>query len=153
MKEYLYDILAALLPVPLIWAYENGRQPENVFAALDVRSADASLPVMRAPISERGSRALSAVREAAVTVQCYGDGAFEFLDALAMALQTEAAADALEIANAAVFDIERVQSVPKLREVNYEAQAVLSFRYRYMAAMDETVPVIEKAVLDVTTRQ
>lgn len=153
MKEYLYDILAALLPVPLIWAYENGRQPENVFAALDVRSADASLPVMRAPISESGSRALSAVREAAVTVQCYGDGAFEILDALAMTLQTEAAADALDVANAAVFDIERVQSVPKLREVDYEAQAVLSFRYRYMAAMDETVPVIEKAVLDVTTRQ
>ena len=153
MKEYLYDILAALLPVPLIWAYENGRQPENVFAALEVRLADASLPVMRAPISGNSSRALSAVREAAVTVQCYGDGAFEFLDALAMALQTEAAADALEIANAAVFDIERVQSVPKLREVNYETQAVLSFRYRYMAAMDETVPGIEKAVLDVTTRQ
>jgi len=63
MKEYLYDILAALLPVPLIWAYENGRQPENVFAALDVRSADASLPVLRAPISESGSRAWGFVPE------------------------------------------------------------------------------------------
>ena len=153
MKENLYDILAALLPVPLIWAYENGRQPENVFAALDVRSADASLPVMRAPISGNSSRALSAVREAAVTVQCYGDGAFELLDALAMALQTEAAADALDAANAAVFDIERVQSVPKLFEAQYHEQAVLSFRYRYMATADETVPVIDKAILDVTTRQ
>ena len=151
MKENLYDVLAALLPVPLIWAYENGRQPENVFATLDVRSVDARLPVMRAPID--GSRALSAVREAAVTVQCYGKSAFELLDALAMALQTEAAADALEAANAAVFDIERVQSVPKLFEAQYHEQAVLSFRYRYMATADETVPVIDKAILDVTTRQ
>lgn len=151
MKEYLYDILAALLPVPLIWAYENGRQPENVFATLDVRSVDARLPVMRAPID--GSRALNAVREAAVTVQCYGKSAFELLDALAMTLQTEAAADALEAANAAVFDIERVQSVPKLFEAQYHEQAVLSFRYRYIATADETVPVIDKAILDVTTRQ
>lgn len=143
MKDDLYKLVAANTALPVIWAHENGKRPPLPFVLLDVRQAAAAWPVHTGSLKADDTRLLDAAREARVSLQCFGAGCFEELDALYLRLRTEAAAQMLDAADAAIVDFEPVQQVPKLFEADYEPQAVGGFRYRYTVSLSEQPGAID----------
>lgn len=149
MTETLYDIVASVCDLPLIWAYQNGKRPDAPFVLIDVRTTSAQWGDIPSNLDDDGKRTLSANREANVYLTCFGDGCVQALDRIAMLLRTDAVAVQLEAANTDIVDFESIQFAPRLFEHDYEPQAVLSFRYRYTATVTEVIDIIETVELSI----
>ncbi len=139
-----YAYFKALTTTPMIMANQNGTRPALPYITLQVDLAN-PLPVHIGKIAEGGSRELNSHRNARIQLQCFGPGSWEIMEALSMAVHTEAANVLASEKNIAINDQPQLQDIPVLRDATtYEPRAVLDIDASYTRAASETVDYFDQ---------
>lgn len=141
------DEIAALLQKateqPLILANQNGKRLKKPYMVLYVQRAS-RLPIHQTMSDDIGNVLISAHRDASCQIQCFGDGAYDELDAMAQRFKSPKMVDESASVNMAIEKIGQVQDIPVLRDsLNYEPRAILEFYVRYTLTTSENVGAIE----------
>jgi hypothetical protein len=139
-----YAYFKALTTTPMIMANQNGPRPALPYITLQVDLGN-PLPVHIGKIADGGSRALNSHRNARIQLQCFGPDSWEIMEALSMAIHTEAANVLANEKNIAINEQPQLQDIPVLRNATtYEARAVLDIDASYTRAASEIVDYFDK---------
>ncbi len=147
MDDLLYQIITQCTKRPVIIAAENGKRPPKPFFSIESRTASA-LPSHVGAVEAVGGdfeRSVSAHRDLNVSLIGYGKDCMSELDRIAQQLQTERIGDFCAANNVAIVAIDSLQHIPELQtDMTYENRAVLEFRFRYVASVDEQLNIIDE---------
>ncbi|WP_237173040.1 phage neck terminator protein [Paracandidimonas lactea] len=141
-----FQFFESLLTVPLVQLPDNGPRAAPVFATIQV-TPGTPLPVHKGDVGADGLRTLYAYRTVQIQIQCYGPGAWDVLDTLAMALATDAATTDAEARNIGILSVDLLQSVPALMDNQaFEDRAILDITANYVGSLVEDVGYIETVI-------
>ena len=147
MDDLLYQIVTKCTKQVVIIAAENGKRPVKPFLSIESRSSS-TLPNHLGAVEAAGNgfeRSVSAHRDLNVSLMAYGKNSMAELDRIAQYLQTERIGDFCAANNVAIVAIDSLQHIPELQtDMTYENRAVLEFRFRYVASVDEQLNIIDE---------
>lgn len=147
----LYDLAAFLLePVPVIWAYGNGKQPPRPFAMLKVDKLNA-LPVHHGKLDNDGNRKDASHRITQMEIQVFGDSKQQLQ---AMQTANQAAMKAVSYAceafcderDVSVLSVSSVDNVPEWQDdLSWQPRAIVRLNVAFTSEYDDVLPVIDVA--------
>lgn len=147
MDDLLYQIVTKCTKQVVIIAAENGKRPVKPFLSIESRSSS-TLSNHLGAVEAAGNgfeRSVSAHRDLNVSLMAYGKNSMAELDRIAQMLGTDAISDFCAANNVAIVSIDSLQNIPELQsDMTYEARAVLEFRFRYVASVDEQMHIISE---------
>ncbi len=144
IRKEFQKFFSALTNAQVILAYENGPRPALPYIMLHVDLAN-PLSAHISRIQPDGKRNIHAYRNARLQLQCYGPGSWEIMEALSMAIHTEAANTLASAKNIAINGQAQLQNIPVLRSATeYEPRAVLDIDAAYTGAITETVDYFDE---------
>lgn len=145
LDDKLLALLVGLLPddIEVIFANENGRRPSKPYVTLQATAAE-RYPVHHTEVLPNGDRKLFAHQDFTLQVQAYGARCMERMNALSMALETEAGLGLADLLDLAWSTQPKIDNVPALLDnLSYEPRALLRIEGQHTLEITESVGFIE----------
>lgn len=135
MQDRLYPLLSELFDVPLIRAYQNGKEPPKPFATYALRWE--TQPAHFCYTQQDGGKATTHL-ESTLELQLFGDRAFELLKRSVLRLKLQSALTKWAEADIAIVEVGKVSDMPFLNEAqSYDNRAIVEIRLRYSESLDD----------------
>lgn len=145
MEAKIYPLLTALFEIPLIQAYQNGREPLKPFAVYALRWE--KLPTHF--IHQTDGQAVHSHAETVLELQVFGDDALNLLKRLVLRLKLPSVLERWAQENMAIVEIGQVTSMPFLNEAKqYEARAIVEIRLRYSLSLEDPIPFFNRVEVE-----
>lgn len=146
MQDRLYSLLVELFDVPLIRAYQNGKEPAKPFATYALRWENQ--PAHFCYSQQEGGKATTHL-ESTLELQLFGDLAFELLKRSVLRLKLQSTLAKWAEADIAVVEIGKVSDMPFLNEAqSYDNRAIVEIRLRYSESLDDQVAFIQQVEVE-----
>lgn len=149
MKNKLWQIIDAVIDMPVIWGFQSGvKPPPEPYITVYILKRDVKQPVHRTVLDSDGNRVIEAHRTAWVQIDCYGANSAYTLEEIEIRLHSIAALDLCDQLNVSFSDFEEIKEVPVPKRARYQERSVFRCDFNYITRVTETLPIIEQVNLD-----
>lgn len=146
MQTKIYPLLSELFDVPLIRAYQNGKEPQKPFATYALRWE--TLPEHFCYQVVNDGKATSHI-ESTLELQVFGERALRLLTQAIFRLKLQSTLEKWANADIAVVEIGKISDMPYLNEAqHYEQRAIVEIRLRYSVELDDNIPFIKQVEIE-----
>jgi len=128
-------------PVPVVLSRENAPKNSTPFVLFEVRSQK-RIGGLDSVVNKQ--------REAFFVVDSFGADAFDYLNKLTDALNTETGIDLLNSAGLSSIDFNEIVNASELQGINFEEHWQVEFRFRVGETIDDTAGEIRTVSLENT---
>lgn len=145
MQDRLYSLLVELFDVPLIRAYQNGKEPPKPFATYALRWE--SQPAHFC-YSQNEGKATTHL-ESTLELQLFGDKAYNLLRRSVLRLKLQSMLAKWAEADITIVEVGKVSDMPFLNEAQaYEDRAVVEIRLRYSESLNDPIDFFNRVEVE-----
>lgn len=125
------EVPSPTLSMKILWARRSATQPRDPYIALNLTAPGIQIGSDDASEDTADYRYLNGRRECQLSVQAYGDDAYEALFALKQSLDIERSRGLLRAANLSLIDHGNIVDLSELRDVNFQRRGQIDLRIGY----------------------
>lgn len=135
MQDRLYPLLSELFDVPIIRAYQDGKEPPKPFATYALRWENQPEHFC---YTQQGGGKVTTHLESTLELQLFADRAFELLKRSVLRLKLQSMLTKWAESDIAIVEIGKVSDMPFLNEAqSYDNRAIVEIRLRYSESLDD----------------
>jgi hypothetical protein len=140
------------LPLPIIWADQNGARPEKPYATLKIRTFG-SAPLENGGLDDQGIQTYTEQRTLRAEINVFGVEAVERAQELSMRLRSPLQSGRAEVLGIGIGRVAEVRDITtRLAQSQYEQRALLEFTVNAVGILAEQVGLIEHVVINCPPR-